>query len=397
MTDNIFEMLEKCLQSLATGMDVETILSSYPQYAADLRPLLLASLEVRSIADTAIPPEVAVRVKTRVMAQAAEMRSAAPNAAIRRLIRPLKFSTRFLTAALVAMMILVGGGTGLVVASNNSIPGDQLYIIKRGWEKLRLGFAFNSTQHLILVQQFEQERLDEIEHVFDDDRQEKVSFKGPVESQSESLWFVAGIAVTIDQNTLIFGTFVPGDWVKVTGITHPDDKVSAISITSSKPSDQKSSEDRSGQSGSKNDTNDDRSKDDKSKNGDQTDPSRSSDEVDDSGSATQLPSPNSGSDHATPESVRSTPQPSNTSQSKSQTFDVEGTIDRIVGRYWTVKGLLIYIDPLARVDGNPQLGAEVRLKGFYGSGNTLIATSVEIKNSQITPSSSGSEIAEDDD
>ena len=41
---NINDILEACLQGLENGVDLESLLSSYPEHASELRPILDAAV-----------------------------------------------------------------------------------------------------------------------------------------------------------------------------------------------------------------------------------------------------------------------------------------------------------------------------------------------------------------
>jgi hypothetical protein len=72
---NFFDDLENCLQALDQGEDVESCLARFPAQAQDLRPILAAAIQARSIAVTEVPEAARTRGKARVLQAAAEMRA----------------------------------------------------------------------------------------------------------------------------------------------------------------------------------------------------------------------------------------------------------------------------------------------------------------------------------
>jgi hypothetical protein len=61
MNEKLYEALEVCLNALETGADIEAVLNLYPQLADELRPLLEASVQARSLALPAVPEAVMQR------------------------------------------------------------------------------------------------------------------------------------------------------------------------------------------------------------------------------------------------------------------------------------------------------------------------------------------------
>jgi hypothetical protein len=67
---------------------------------------------------------------------------------------------------------LLAASSGAVYASSRAIPGDALYIVKRGVEEARLAFAFDPDVDRALLLQFADRRLDEVEEALSLDREE---------------------------------------------------------------------------------------------------------------------------------------------------------------------------------------------------------------------------------
>lgn len=69
---------------------------------------------------------------------------------------------------LVLMSVMIGGGIFGVVASNNSKPGDSLYIAKIVSEKTQLALTFNNEEKIKLALSFAQNRTREIAQVIEE-------------------------------------------------------------------------------------------------------------------------------------------------------------------------------------------------------------------------------------
>ncbi len=225
MTKKLFDVLEACLRSIELGANIDDALKHYPELSHELRPLLITSVQARSLAQQDIPDAVIRRGRARVLRHAAQLRESES-----RRHQPVFWFRRLaLSMALAFVMIL--SVTGLVRASSAAVPGDHLYRIKRTWENVRLTFTFNEELRAQLEDQLEQERIEEVSLLLAKSRQEAISFSGPITEQNGNLWQVAGIPVQINASSQMPDVPVHiGDLVKVTGSTHPDGYVEALQI-----------------------------------------------------------------------------------------------------------------------------------------------------------------------
>ncbi len=225
MTKKLFDALDACLRSIELGANIDDALKHYPELSHELRPLLITSVQARSLAQQDIPDAVIRRGRARVLRHAAQLRESGSSR-----YQPVFWFQRLaLSMALAFVMIL--SVTGLVSASSAAVPGDHLYRIKRTWENVRLTFTFNEELRAQLEDQLEQERIEEVSLLLAKSRQEAISFSGPITEQNGNLWQVAGIAVQINASSQMPDVPVHiGDLVKVTGSTHEDGYVEALQI-----------------------------------------------------------------------------------------------------------------------------------------------------------------------
>ena len=79
------------------------------------------------------------------------------------------------TFALMSLLVafaFLAASSGAVYASTEALPGDALYIVKRGVEEARLVFTLDPDMDRALLLQFADRRLDEVEEALNLDREE---------------------------------------------------------------------------------------------------------------------------------------------------------------------------------------------------------------------------------
>jgi hypothetical protein len=224
MNKKLFDALATCLQALEQGETMDSALARFPALTGDLRPILEASLHARTLGGFPFPDEVQRRARARLLQTAAKMRAAkrAPR-------RTWLFTFRPLAVTLMLIVFFLSS-TGLVNASTTSLPGDNLYPVKRTWEDVRLIFA-SSEEHDSLEISYETERQEEISELLTEGRAEPVTFSGYVTAQTDSQWTVSGIPVTISGETVLpVEPVTVGSAVTVSGMTTPTGILQANSI-----------------------------------------------------------------------------------------------------------------------------------------------------------------------
>ena len=222
MTNTLYDSLEVCLQALEEGADLESCLARFPALADELRPILETAAQARAQAVREVPADAMRRGRARVLQHAAELRERDRAAALapfwHKLWQPVR-TVRTLATSLTAFVFLFSGGTGLVFASSNSLPGDNLYPVKRSWEGVQLAVILDPKAKAQRETEFEQERVHEIHTLFSESRKTKVDFQGVVESQQPNVWQVAGLKIAVDNELATNGKIRPGAQVRVIGET----------------------------------------------------------------------------------------------------------------------------------------------------------------------------------
>jgi hypothetical protein len=225
--NELYDVLELCLQEIEKGTDVETVLSQYPEYAQELRPILETSVQAIQLATLGPSPEAERRGRARVLQQAAQMREAQVRPSRRIWSVPLRRAL----VSLAVIGVLFISSTNLVRASSTTLPGDNLYPVKRTWEDVRVLLAFNTQEREALEVEHENERLAELNDLFSKGRSANVDFAGTVTSQNGNLWMVSKIPVLISSQTQLGTQAVTlGNAIRVRGYTQADGTVLAEAV-----------------------------------------------------------------------------------------------------------------------------------------------------------------------
>ena len=222
--NNLYDILEICIQELENGADMDALLARYPSFAGELRPILKASVEARSMAQEP-SPEAVRRGRAKLLQRASEMREAkfAPRK------RVIPFFQR-LAISFTMTALFLASGTGLVGASSTALPGENLYPVKLTWENVRLFFTFDHATREMLEHTFGNERLHEVSELLNEGRHETIQFSG-IYMKVTDLHYVSGIQVAIlDTTSLPVDELVNGVAVTVTGRTNAAGFVDAESI-----------------------------------------------------------------------------------------------------------------------------------------------------------------------
>ncbi|MCP4141696.1 MAG: hypothetical protein GY755_15725 [Chloroflexi bacterium] len=221
---NKYEMLESMLENIfENDADIESALAEFPEFAEELRPLVESAMDASALVVPPASADVARRGRTRLLAEAAKMRDAAPAP------RASFFDFRLATLTLTLLLIFFVGGTTIVQASASALPGDGLYVVKRGWEDVSLRFADKDKQ-LNLEAKYEEERREEVQELLGGGRLVAVRFEGVVTRLNGSKWEVAGVPVSVSEETEIDMRINIGSDVIVSGKTKSDGTVLAEKI-----------------------------------------------------------------------------------------------------------------------------------------------------------------------
>jgi len=343
----LYEALENCLNDIERGADVETVLFRYPDLADELRPILEASTKAREMSPPGPSPEIMRRNRAKLLQRAAEMREMKSAPARAGWFTPLPRAA----VALTVLALIFASGTGLVRAASNTLPGDNLYRVKRGWEDVTVFFTFDGQKREFLEVEHENERLDELHELFASRRSAPVAFSGIVTRQNGSEWLVARIPILISPQTDLPDQPVPlGAAVRVAGQTQTDGSVLAEQIELLPPNavlpeveDEPLEEEN--QNGS----------------------NRQGGEEPGAGSGGEAPR------------VTTTKTPKPESEPRMESF--EGIVESIdsANEVWTINGQTADVSQ-AEIQGTPAVGATVKVEGYLDPDGVFVVTKAEIED-----------------
>lgn len=342
---DVYEILAICLEEIEKGADIDSVLFRYPTYASELRPLLEAAVKAIKV-DVPDPSEAVIRRnRARILQHAAQLRESKVRITTRRL---WSVPLRRALVTLVVVGVLFISGTGLVRAASMTLPGDNLYPVKRTWEDVHVLFTFDLQAREALEVEHENERLQELKQLFMSGRSVQVDFSGLVTRQSENLWLVSGVAVAISAQTEIpVQPIVEGNAIRVVGITQSDGAVLAQRI-----------------------------------------------ELLPAG----VPLPEVEDDESfEPTNEDSESETPDVTETPASTFEptyqsLHGSIQSINGNIWVVNGQIMNVSA-ARIRERPHVGDNIRVKGYFDANGLFIVTKIEA--SESNSSSGGDSVSED--
>ena len=342
--NDLYNALENCLQGLDEGQKMDAVLAHYPEKELELRQLLEVSLLARNSGQFVISEAVKQRGRVRLLQSANELRKV--NGASHR--RMIPFIPR-MAIALGLVGILALTGTGFVSASSGTLPGDQLYPVKRSWEGVRLFFAFSAQERNLLESQFDQERLDEIGGLLGKRKAAPIEFTGLVTKQTNNIWQVSGIPVTFtDSASSPTGAIQDGVPVMVIGITSIDGVVEAQKVQVLQP-------------------------------GGPLPPFGLSENSESLPDGEQ----EGGDTVSTPVAVATpsltVPRPQAPAQAQ-KSYQFSGVVQSMLKDVWVINGQSVYMDQ-ADVIAGIKIGSVVIFDGYFYTGGKFIVTKAEVKSS----------------
>ena len=393
MNNNIYEILELCLLEIEQGVDVDTVLFRYPDFAEELRPILEASVKAITLPVPEPSAEVVRRNRARLLQRAAEMREARVKSSSRIWFASL----RRVTVTLLVVVLLFVSGTGLVRAASTTIPGDNLYPVKRTWEDVLLLFTFNPQQRQQLEFDHENERLEELNELIAEGRVEKVDFAGYVTRQTETgtmtEWRVSGVTVILsDQTVLPNETVMIGAAVRIVGQSQSDrtvlaDRIELLPVGSKLPevpddeseSEQETHEEQNSQT------------EENSNSGSGNEAPQTEETETPEDESENVNSQNDGSN------VEETETPKVESGVREESF--KGVLDSFGSKTWVISGRQVSVSG-AEINGIPVIGAIVKVEGYIRSDGVFVAKHLEVEKgsgSDGNTSGGGNDNSNDDD
>ena len=167
MADRSFiDILDECVDRvLRDGEQIDVCVAAYPEHAEELRTALESAVQVqRSLAFS--PDSDRKRAARLRMMQALDKRASRRSNPLKTLLwGTVRSGRRWAVAATALVVALSVGGTGTVLASGESIPGDTLYPVKRASEQAQLLVTFSDEKEADLHAELLERRVGEMEAV----------------------------------------------------------------------------------------------------------------------------------------------------------------------------------------------------------------------------------------
>ena len=241
------QYLDECCQLLMEGESVAECLALHPDYAAALRPLLEAVVQIGQLRP--VPPRSpAIAIRSRAAFVAAVFQSAATQPRQRpglqlgsrleagwirflrglSVLRPVPAGL----AALVVAFFLIGLlATTTVTASTDALPGDPLYPVKLAAEQARVLLTVDATMRSALMEERIQKRVSEARAILNQGREvAQMPIAGTIEAIGPQTWKISGLSVVIDAETRIEGEPHLGDGVTGEVRAPGDGRLVALSL-----------------------------------------------------------------------------------------------------------------------------------------------------------------------
>lgn len=183
-SNNLEVILQDCLKKIRSGEDtLDSALARYPQIATELRPLLEAALWIQSRQGALQPrPGFVSASRHRLVEQIQKEQMALPASEkvswwenlIQTLLAGFQQRHRAVQFGAILMLVLAlllsAGGTGIARASQDALPGELLYSVKRTIEKAELALTADEAGKAELYIKNARSRLEEVQSLIEENR-----------------------------------------------------------------------------------------------------------------------------------------------------------------------------------------------------------------------------------
>jgi hypothetical protein len=161
------DILAECIEDIRAGRTtLEECLARYASMRTQLEPLLRLALSIRKPPSFAPSTAFKVRTRVRLMDYIHDNRQRKPwySSIGENLARGWRAGwLKTASIVLVIVLFLSASGTGTAYASQESLPGDVLYPVKKATESIRRTFTFDNDEQLNLELSLADTRLEEME------------------------------------------------------------------------------------------------------------------------------------------------------------------------------------------------------------------------------------------
>ncbi len=167
MSKKMEEILLECIETIKAGQsDIDGCLRRYPSLREELEPLLNIAISLHEPPDIRPSREFKIRARVSLMDHMYASRRATKLSHSGTVARAkgMAYSIRLkaMTVALAVVACLFGLGGGLAYASQDSLPGDNLYPVKLATEQIRRVITVNDSNEVRLELELANTRLGEM-------------------------------------------------------------------------------------------------------------------------------------------------------------------------------------------------------------------------------------------
>ena len=234
-------ILDECISRVQAGEPVSACVQDYPEYAEQLWPLLTAAADMSTLPRPLVAEQGRVRGRERMLAQLSQnptqpvsflafLRYAAQKIT-GSLAKERPNMKLVLRSALTALCLLILS-TAIVTASQNSLPGDPLYPVKRSWEWVQGSFVTvpeqASYQDELLLRRYQ-----ELQLLIETGRQVAFDLEGLLTDQTATTLHVAGFTIQTDADTEWLALPIIGEMVQIHLLVQGDGTLVAQQVAAS--------------------------------------------------------------------------------------------------------------------------------------------------------------------
>ena len=184
---NFETILDACLELLLTGNGtVAQCLQRYPEYAAELEPLLSTAVSVNQAVDVKPSPEFKARAHYQLQLKMAETGARKP-------VSLWRLQPKWALSAMAVMLVFVLS-SGTVLAANTSMPGSILYPIKIATENVSTRLTGSDIKKAELYAALADRRVTEMVYVIEHGKSNYVD--GIAEKYEETMSAIDSLALS---------------------------------------------------------------------------------------------------------------------------------------------------------------------------------------------------------
>lgn len=160
--NQIVEVLDSCLRQIQQGeLTIEDCLLRHPELADQLHPLLLAATAAMAqLAPDGPSPQFRSGSRARLLNLSRARRKKGRHQAAPR--RRLRWRPAYALGSLLMALALLAGSVGVAYAAGEALPGDSLYGLKRGIERVALTISPTDDGDARLLLRHADRRVDEL-------------------------------------------------------------------------------------------------------------------------------------------------------------------------------------------------------------------------------------------